>query len=83
MISLEIRREEKQVYVPTPMAQEPFFSIHATVTPIVHSNVVVEPIYRFSCDYGYNTGVTPRVTEILIVFLKLLIKHETLWLNKS
>jgi hypothetical protein len=32
-ISQEIRLEEKQIYVPTPMVQESFLSIHADVTP--------------------------------------------------
>jgi hypothetical protein len=35
MVSREIRLEEKWVYVPTLMFQEPFFLIHADVTPIV------------------------------------------------
>jgi hypothetical protein len=28
------------VYVPTPMIQEPYFSMPANVTPIVHDNVI-------------------------------------------
>jgi hypothetical protein len=35
MISREIWLEDKRVYVPTSMFQEPFFSIPADVTPIV------------------------------------------------
>jgi hypothetical protein len=31
----EIRLEEKRIYVPTPMVEEPFFSAPAAVTPIV------------------------------------------------
>jgi hypothetical protein len=31
----EIRLEEKRVYVPTPMVEEPFFSVPAAVTPIL------------------------------------------------
>jgi hypothetical protein len=40
----EIRLKEKRVYVPTPMVEEPFFSVPATITPIVQDNVVVEPV---------------------------------------
>jgi hypothetical protein len=40
----EIRLEEKQVYVSTPMVGEPFFSIPAVVTPIVQGNVIVESV---------------------------------------
>jgi hypothetical protein len=40
MVSREIRLEEKWVYVPTLMVQEPFFLIPANVTPIVQGNVV-------------------------------------------
>jgi hypothetical protein len=43
-IPREIRLEEKQVYVPTPMVAEQFFSVPAIVTPIIQGNVVVEPI---------------------------------------
>jgi hypothetical protein len=32
------------VYVPTPMVGEPFFSVSATITPIVQGNIVVEPV---------------------------------------
>jgi hypothetical protein len=38
----EIQLEEKRVYVPTLMVEEPFFSVPAAVTPIVQGNVVVE-----------------------------------------
>jgi hypothetical protein len=40
----EIRLEEKRTCVPTPMVAEPFFSVPATVTPMVQCNVVVEPV---------------------------------------
>jgi hypothetical protein len=40
----EMRLEEKRVCVPTLMVAELFFSIPATVTPMVQGNVVAEPI---------------------------------------
>jgi hypothetical protein len=43
-ISREIRLEEKWVYVPTLMVQEPFFSIPAVVTAIVQGSVVAIPV---------------------------------------
>jgi hypothetical protein len=43
-VSREIRLQEKRVYVPTPMVEEPFFSIPAAVTPIVQDNVIAEPV---------------------------------------
>jgi hypothetical protein len=36
----EIRLEEKRVCVPTLMVAEPFFSVPATVTPMMQGNVV-------------------------------------------
>jgi hypothetical protein len=40
----EIRLEEKRVCVPTSMVAKPFFSVPATVTPIVQGIVVVKLI---------------------------------------
>jgi hypothetical protein len=40
----EIRLEEKRVYVPTLMVAQPFSSLLAAVTPIVHGDMVVEPV---------------------------------------
>jgi hypothetical protein len=40
----EMWLEEKRVCVPTSMVIELFFSVPATVTPIVQDNVVVEPV---------------------------------------
>jgi hypothetical protein len=44
MVSWDISLEEKWVYVPTPMIQEPYFSMPANVTPIVHDNVIATPV---------------------------------------
>jgi hypothetical protein len=44
MVPRDIRLEEKQVYVPTPMVAKPFFSVPTIVTPIIQVNVVIEPI---------------------------------------
>jgi hypothetical protein len=43
-----------RVYVPTPMIEEPFFSVPAVVTLIVQDNVVVELVV----DYPVPTTVT-------------------------
>ena len=44
MIAREINFEEKWVYVPTPMAQEPFFMLPAAAAPIVQDTVVIAPV---------------------------------------
>jgi hypothetical protein len=56
-IPRDIRLEEKRVYVPTPIVRELFFSVPATVTPIVHGNVVVKPVV----DSLVPMAVTPIV----------------------
>jgi hypothetical protein len=56
-IPREIRLEEKQVYVATPMVTKPFFLIHAAVTPIVHDNVVVEHVV----DSPVTMSATPII----------------------
>jgi hypothetical protein len=53
----EIRLEEKWVCVPTPMVAEPFFSVPAAVTPIVHGDVVTE----FIVDSPMTVVATPIV----------------------
>ena len=40
MVAREINFEEKRVYVPTPMVQEPFFSLPVVAAPIVQDTVV-------------------------------------------
>ena len=44
MVPQEISLEEKLVHVPTPMIQEPFFSIPAVVAPTVEETVVATPV---------------------------------------
>ena len=44
MVVQEISFEEKQVYVPTPMVQEPFFTLPAVAVPIVQDTLVTSPI---------------------------------------
>jgi hypothetical protein len=53
----EIRLEEKRVCVPTPMVAELFFSVPATVTPMVQGNVDAEPI----ADSPIPMAITPIV----------------------
>ena len=40
----EISFEEKRVYVPTPMVQEPFFTLPVVVVPTVQDTVVTTPV---------------------------------------
>ena len=44
MIAREINFEEKRVYVPTPMVQEPFFTLPVVVVPIVQDIIVTTPV---------------------------------------
>ena len=44
MVAQEIRFEEKRVYVPTPMVQEPFFMLAVVVVPTVQDTVVITPV---------------------------------------
>ena len=40
MVAREISFEEKRVYMPTPMVQEPFFMLPVVVVPTVQDTVV-------------------------------------------
>ena len=44
MVAREINFEEKRVYVPTLMVQEPFFSLPIAAVPIVQDTVVTAPV---------------------------------------
>ena len=44
MVAREISFEEKRVYMPTPMVQEPFFMLHVVAVPTVQDIVVTAPI---------------------------------------
>ena len=44
MVGRQINLEEKRVYVPTPMVQEPFFSLPVAATPIVQDTIVTAPV---------------------------------------
>jgi len=44
MVAREIDLEEKRVYVPTPMIQEPFFSLPIDVAPTIPNIVVPTPV---------------------------------------
>ena len=44
MVPREIDLEDKRVYAPTPMIQEPFFSVPVVVAPTVHDTVVPAPV---------------------------------------
>jgi len=44
MVAREMNLEEKRVYVPTPMVQEPFFSLPVAVAPTVQDTIVTAPV---------------------------------------
>ena len=44
MVAREINFEEKRVYVPTLMVQEPFFTLPVVAVPIVQDTVVTAPV---------------------------------------
>jgi hypothetical protein len=44
MVAREISLQEKRVHVPTPMVEEPFFTLPAAVAPIVQDTIVPTPI---------------------------------------
>ena len=46
MVAREINLEEKRVYVPTLMVQEPIFSLPVAAAPIVQDTVVTSPVVR-------------------------------------
>jgi hypothetical protein len=56
-IPREIRLEENQVCVPTPMVTKPFFSVPAAVTPMAQGNVVAKPV----ADCPVHMAATPIV----------------------
>ena len=44
MVARKIDHEEKRVFVPTLMTQEPYFCLPVTVSPAVQSTVVPTPV---------------------------------------
>ena len=44
MVAREISFEEKRAYVPTPMVQEPFFTLPIVAVPTVQDTVVTAPV---------------------------------------
>ena len=44
MVAREINFEEKRVYVPIPMVQEPFFTLPIVVVPTVQDTIVTAPV---------------------------------------
>ena len=44
MVVREINLEEKRVHVPTPMVQEPFFTLPVVAAPTVQDTVVTTPV---------------------------------------
>ena len=44
MVARKIELEEKRVFVPTPMIQEPFFVLPVAAAPTVQNTIVLAPI---------------------------------------
>ena len=44
MVAREISFEEKRVYMPTPMVQEPFFMLPVVAVPTVQDTIVTTPV---------------------------------------
>jgi hypothetical protein len=44
MVAQEINLEEKRVYVPTPMVEEPYFSLPVAAAPTVQDTEVTTPV---------------------------------------
>ena len=44
MVAREISFEEKWIYVPTPIVQEPSFTLPVVAVPIVQDTVVTSPV---------------------------------------
>ena len=44
MVACEISFEKKQVYVPTPMVHEPFFTLPVVAASAVQDTVVTTPV---------------------------------------
>ena len=44
MVARKIDLEEKQVFVPTPMIQEPFFALPVAAAPTLQNTIVTAPI---------------------------------------
>jgi hypothetical protein len=76
----EIRLEEKRICVPTPMVAEPFFSVHAAVTPMAQGNVVAEPVADSPIPMATTPIVGSPVTEVgedlEPIFQEPIINHE-------
>ena len=58
MVARKIDLEEKRVFVPTPMTQEPYFSLPVVVAPIVQETAVPTPIVS-SLDVAANGNEEP------------------------
>ena len=58
MVARKIELVEKQVFVPTPMTQEPYFSLHVVVAPIEQETAVPTPVVS-SPDMAANENEDP------------------------
>ena len=58
MVARKIDLEEKRVYVPAPMTQEPYFSLPVVVAPIEQETAVPTPVVGFP-DMAANGNEDP------------------------
>jgi len=61
MVARKIDHEEKRVYVPTPMTQEPYFSLPVVVAPIEQETAVPTPVVSPPDVVVQETAVPPPV----------------------
>jgi len=64
MVPREIDLEEKRVYAPTPMIQEPFFSVPVVAAPTIHDTVVPAPVVS-SPVVAINENEEPVLQDLL------------------
>jgi hypothetical protein len=76
----EIRLEEKRVCVPTSMVAELFFSVPIAVTPMVHGNMVAEPVVDSPVPVVTTSAVVFPMAEVdeedELVFQEPIANHE-------
>ena len=58
MVVRKIDLEEKRVFIPTPMTQEPYFSLPVVVAPIAQDTAVPTPVVS-SPDVAANGNEEP------------------------
>ena len=61
MVARKTNLEEKRVFIPTPMTQEPYFSLPVVVAPIAQETAVPTPVV--SCPDVASNGNEDHVPQ--------------------